>query len=106
MPSLVGSEMCIRDSAVALEPEVAGLDHAGVDRADRDLMYLDSLDPEEFRHARRDRSIRRPAPGVVAGTIRMMETHRFEPGMPVERHAVLLADLALDVRRNGLRVRG
>src|SRR5450830_1894440 len=63
--------------AVALEPEVPGLDHAGVDRADRDLVDLVSLDLEEIRHARRDRGVRRPAPGVVAGAIRMVEPYRL-----------------------------
>ena len=85
--------------AVALEPEVPGLDHAGVDRADRDLVHLVSLDPEEVRHARRDRGVRRPAPGVVARTIRVVVTHRLQPGMPLEPHAELLGDLALEEMR-------
>ena len=82
--------------AVALEPEVPGLDHAGVDRADRDLVDLVPFDPEEISHSGRDPGVRRPAPRVVALAIRMMEPHRLQPRMSLEPDAVLLGDLALE----------
>ena len=43
--------------AVALEAEVARLDDAGVDRADRDLVHLLALDREERVHARGSRRV-------------------------------------------------
>ena len=51
--------------AVALEAEVPGLDDAGVDRADRDLVDLLALDPVEVRDAD-DRCSPRCRPSVVA----------------------------------------
>ena len=85
--------------AVTLEPKMPRLDHARMNRADRDLVHLVARDPEEVRHARRDRGVRRPAPGVVAGTIGVVVPHRLKPGVPLERHAVLLGNLALEEMR-------
>src|SRR5439155_18862262 len=52
--------------AVALEAEVARLDDAGVDRADRDLVDLLALDTVILGDADHRRLARRPAPGVAA----------------------------------------
>ncbi len=48
--------------AVALEAEVSGLDDAGVDRADRDLVDLVALDAVEVAHRRADRLIAADGP--------------------------------------------
>src|ERR1017187_3830511 len=82
--------------AMTLEPEMPGLDHAGVDRAYRDLVDLGPLDPEEIKHPGRDLRVHRSAPGVVALAVRMMEADRLRPRMPPEPHAVLFGDLALE----------
>ncbi len=82
--------------AVALEPEVPGLDDAGVDRTDGHLVHLVALDPEEVGHPGKDRGVVRPVPGVEARAIRVMEAHRLQPRVPVGPDAVLLRDLALE----------
>jgi hypothetical protein len=50
--------------AVALEAEVAGLDDAGVDRADGDLVDLLAFHAEEVGHAGNRVAVRGTAPGV------------------------------------------
>ena len=82
--------------AVALEPEVPGLDHAGVDRTDGHLVHLVPLDPEEIRHPGKDCGVVRPVPGVEARAIRVMEADRLQPRVPFEPDAVLLGDLPLE----------
>ena len=71
--------------AVALEAEMARLDHPGMDRPHRDLVDLRALDPEEVGHARQDRIRGRSAPGVPAGPVRSVEPDGLEPGMAVGR---------------------
>jgi len=75
--------------AVALEPEVAGLDHAGVHRADRDFVSLAAGDREEVRDADRRCGLRAPSP-------RRLESHGLEPRMADRWHPPLLRDLALE----------
>src|SRR6185503_15599835 len=77
--------------AVTLKPEVTGLDHTGVDRADRDLVNLVALDPVELGDA--DPGPR--LPGRRAGDGRL-EPDRLEPRMADRHHARLLPDLALE----------
>ena len=82
--------------AVALEPEMPGLDDAGVDRADRDFVDLVPFDSEEISHPGRNPGVGRSAPRVVAAAIRMVEPHRLQPWMSLEPDTVLLGDLAFE----------
>ena len=82
--------------AVALKAEMARLDDAGVDRADRDLVNFLPLDAVKVHHADDGTLVRITAPGVVTGPIRRVEPHRLEPRMPVGPHAELLGNLALE----------
>jgi hypothetical protein len=75
--------------AGALETKMAGLDDAGVHRADGDLVNLAAVDAEELAHGGR-------GAGAAADG--------FEPRVAVGNEAVLLPDLALE--EMGLRVRG
>ncbi len=82
--------------AVALEAEVAGLDDAGVHRADRDLVHLLALDHEE-RVLARDRGGRIAAAERVAHRAqRRLEPQRLQPRVPLGANPVLLGDLALE----------
>ena len=69
--------------AVALEPEMAGLDDARVDRADRDLMDLLAADLEKFGDAR----------------AAAREPDRLQPRMTFRPDAPLLRDFALEQLR-------
>jgi hypothetical protein len=69
--------------ADAVEPERAGLDHAGVDRPDRDRVDLLAGDVVVGVGGHRDRR----APGVA---------HRLEPRVVRDPDAVLLVELALE----------
>jgi hypothetical protein len=77
--------------AVALEAEVARLDHSGVHRPDGDLVDSLALDAEEVGDARRRRRI-----GRVLSAPRRVVADRLEPGMPDGADAELLGDLALE----------
>jgi hypothetical protein len=59
----------------ALEPKVAGFDDAGMNGADRHLVYLATLHPEEFIHDWS--SAGGPADGL-------------QPGVPLRHKVVLL----------------
>src|SRR5882672_2289131 len=65
------------------EAKGAGFDHAGVNRADGDLVNLLPVDLEKWvvRHR------------VDAASL---EADRFEPWMPGDAHAVLFVELALE----------
>ena len=72
--------------AVTLETEVAGLDHAGMDRPDGDL--VDSWPSTRKKSApavdgELDRIVGRARPGVMCRAIRPMEPDRLEPRMPL-----------------------
>ncbi len=82
--------------AVALEPEVAGLDDPGVDRSDGHLVDLLALDPVEVGDAGQDRVAGGPRPGVVARPVGGVVPDRLEPGVPLRDDAPLLGDLALE----------
>ncbi len=82
--------------AMALEAEVPRLDHARVNRTNRDLVDLFAFDPEKVRDADNRSFARRPVPRVMAGAIRAMKANRLEPGMPFGADAVLLGKLALE----------
>ena len=68
--------------AVALKAKVSRLDHAGVDRADGDLVDLLAVDAEEVGHAGHDGGADGPRPGVVSRAVGGVEANRLEPGMP------------------------
>ncbi len=86
--------------AVTLEAEVPGLDDAGVDGPDRDLVDLMALDAEEIGSGRRDGGLddlgSRPRPGVVSRAIGPVEPDRLEPGVPARDQPPLLGDLPLE----------
>src|SRR5580692_4771800 len=81
---------------VALEAEAARFDHAGMHRADCNLVDLSAINLKVVDLARHDRLIVSPAPGVVAAPVRVVEPDRLEPGMPLRNHPPLLGDLALE----------
>ena len=87
--------------AVALEAEVAGLDDAGVHRADRDLVHLLALHREERVLAGDRRRGGGAAEGVRAGAARRLEAERLRPRVPLGHDAELLGDLALEGLRRG-----
>ena len=92
--------------AVALEPEVPRLDHARVDRADRDLVRLRAFDPEVLRHARLNR-LRVAAPGVLPRPVARVEPDRLEPRVALGHDAPLLGQLPLEpVGLRGVRGQG
>jgi hypothetical protein len=80
--------------AMALEPKAARLDHARVNRADRDFVHLIALDFEIIHHAGQNRGARRAVPGIFVGAIGAMKTNRLEPGMAFRFDGPLLGDLA------------
>src|SRR5262249_25741170 len=82
--------------AVALETEMARLDNAGVNRTDRDLVDFLPLDAVEVGDADDGGLARRPAPDVVAGTVRGVKANGLEPGVTIRAYAVLLGDLPLE----------
>src|SRR5436305_133597 len=65
--------------AMTLKAEMPRLDDARMHRADRYLVNLLALDVVIVHDAGDGRFTGRPAPGVMAGTIRGMKAHRFEP---------------------------
>ena len=67
--------------AVALEPKVSWLDHAGVHRTNRHLVHLASVDPEEL-------TLRGKRPGGG--------THGLEPRVPGRVQAVLFPEFAFE----------
>ena len=79
--------------AVALESEVAGFDHPGVDRSDGYLVDLIPSHLEEVRHARH-RGFG-PSPGVP-GAPGAVVAHRFQPGMARWHDAELLGHLPFE----------
>src|SRR6266511_4954015 len=78
--------------AVSLKPEMAGLDDAGMHRADRDLVHLMPGNLEEIVPLPVERG-GRPRRGPVVGG---MAPNRLEPGMAHRYHAALLGDLPLE----------
>ncbi len=87
--------------AVALEAEVARLDHAGVHRPHRHLVDLLPLHAEEGVVARNGGRVRDPAPGVDSGHERRLEAERLQPGVALRPHAELLEDLPLEGLERG-----
>src|SRR5262245_56098846 len=83
--------------AVALKPEVAGLDDASVNGSDRDFMDLFARDCEERRDRRNYRLASVPTPGIAPGPPRLVIPERLPPGVSVRAHGPLLRDLALEV---------
>src|SRR5205807_8088371 len=75
--------------AVALEAEVARLDHSGVHRTHRDLVHLLAFHAIEVHHSALRVLALRPSPG-------RREAHRLQPGMALGAHLPLLGDLALE----------
>jgi hypothetical protein len=75
--------------AVALEPEVPRLDHAGVDRTDRDLVDLAALDRVVVGDPDGRRLTSPRPPG-------RLEPNGLEPWVAVRRHSPLLGELALE----------
>src|SRR5207249_4150149 len=71
--------------AMAVEPEMAGLDDPGMHRSDCNLMDLGTRDREEIRIA----------DCRAAG----WKAHRLQPGMALRLDIALLADLPLEVMR-------
>ncbi len=83
--------------AVALEAEMAGLDDAGVDRADRDLVHLLALDAVEVADARSDRRARLARCAQASRPVPERDVaQRLEPGVADRLYSVLLRDLALE----------
>ncbi len=82
--------------AMALEAEMPRLDHARVNRTNRDLVDLFPFNPEKVHDPNNRIFARRPVPRVMAGSIRAMKPNRLEPGMPFGTDAVLLGKLALE----------
>ena len=74
--------------AEAHEPKRARLDHAGMDRPDRDLVNFLALDPVERVRVHRARR-------------RALEPDRLEPRVTGDAHPVLLVELALEAMERG-----
>ena len=82
--------------AVALETKVSWLDYPGVNWADGDLVNFFAFDPVKVHDAHKPLLVSRPAPGVMAGTLRFNEPHGLEPRMTFGSHAELFGNLALE----------
>jgi hypothetical protein len=81
--------------AVALKPEMARLDNAGVNRANCYLMDFVPFDPVEVGDTDDGSLSRVSAPGIVARPVGSMKSDRLEPRMTFRIDAVLLGDLPL-----------
>jgi len=82
--------------AQALEPKMARLDHARVDRPHRHLVHLFPLDLEVVGHAGGNRPARPAVPGVASVAVGGVKADRLQPGMALGPDAPLLGDLALE----------
>src|SRR5271154_4229242 len=82
--------------AVALEAEMARIEHAGVYRSDRHLVDFFAFHAEEFGDRAEDLLAHGARPGVVARAMRGVETNRLEPRMADRYHAPLLGDFTLE----------
>src|ERR1017187_495539 len=82
--------------AMALKTEMSGLDHARMNRADSHFVHFLAFDAVKVRHADEGLFARRPAPGVVAGALRLDEADRFKPRMSFGVQAELFRNLALE----------
>src|SRR5262249_39045903 len=82
--------------SVALEAEVAGLNNAGVYRADRHLVNLLAFDPVIIHDADHRGLAWCSAPGIVAGPVRSVKANRLEPGVPDGTDTELFGDLPLE----------
>jgi hypothetical protein len=77
---------------VRLKPEVPGLDDAGVDGTDGDLMYLLAAHLKEWVGL----PVERPEVARQSGVIRWVPPNRLEPRMPGGYDGALLGNLALE----------
>jgi hypothetical protein len=87
--------------AVALEAEVPGLDHAGVNGPDGHFVHFVALDAVEVRDSDRGALAARPGKRLTAGAVRAVIADRLEPRMAERAQSELLGDLAFEQVRLG-----